>query len=257
MLVTNFGLKAFLYKVVTSWIQLWDVGRIHPWRERNIRALNRTVDYVEEHMADALGMDRQRDLLVYALSQSKVEGHYTEFGVFTGGTIRFTAKQLKRQKRTAKTQVHGFDSFEGLPEAWSGFNLGDRAFDVGGKLPDVPSNVKLHKGWFENSIPPWLTKHAGPIAYMHIDCDLYSSTKTIFELLAPRMVPGTIVLFDEYFNYPNWEKHEFKAFQEFVKTHNVRYTYLGYARQQVAVRIDAMGPAIAPPNEPLKITVAQ
>jgi hypothetical protein len=53
-------------------------------------------------------------------------------------------------------------------------------------------------------------------------------------------VPGTIILFDEYFNYPNWEKHEFKAFQELVAERRMKYTYLGYARQQVVVRIDSV-----------------
>ena len=58
------------------------------------------------------------------------------------------------------------------------------------------------------------------------------------------MVSGTIILFDEYFNYPNWEKHEFKAFQELVAERRMKYTYLGYARQQVVVRIDSVdGPA--------------
>ena len=41
-------------------------------------------------------------------------------------------------KRIGGRPIHGFDSFEGLPEAWSGFNLGGRAFDVKGKLPRVP-----------------------------------------------------------------------------------------------------------------------
>jgi hypothetical protein len=52
---------------------------------------------------------------------------------------------------------------------------------------------------------------------------------------------GTVILFDEYFNYPNWERHEFKAFQEFVSERHVKYTYLAFARQQVAVRIDSIG----------------
>ena len=47
-----------------------------------------------------------------------------------------------------------------------------------------------------------------------------------------------MILFDEYFNYPNWEQHEFKAFQEFVSARRVKYTYLAFARQQVAVRIE-------------------
>ena len=83
----------------------------------------------------------------------------------------------------------------------------------------------------------------GPVAFIHVDCDLYSSTKTILSLLAPRLVSGSVILFDEYFNYPNWEQHEFKAFQEFVAASAVKYTYLAFARQQVAVRIDSIGTA--------------
>lgn len=235
MLVTNFRLKYFLYKIVCGLYQLADVGRIHPMRERSLRALQRSVDYVERAMPDALGFDSQRELIEYSLAETKVDGHYLEFGVFTGGTIRFIAA------RVGDHSVHGFDSFEGLPEAWGGFNLGGRAFDVKGKLPRVPANVHLHRGWFENSLPPWLQKNSGHIAFVHIDCDLYSSTRTIFTLLTERIVPGTIILFDEYFNFPNWERHEFKAFQEFVTDNAITYTYLAFARQQVAVRIDSVG----------------
>jgi len=160
-----------------------------------------------------------------------IEGHYLEFGVFTGGTIRYMARRIGQRT------IHGFDSFEGLPEAWSGFNLGGKACGREGRLPRVPDNVVLHRGYFDASLPKWLDEHPGPIAFMHLDCDLYSSTKTILKLTAPRLVPGTVILFDEYFNFPNWEQHEFKAFQEFVAEHRVKYTYLAFARQQAAVRI--------------------
>jgi len=235
MLVTNFRLKSTVYRIVCALYQVADVGRIHPMRERSLRALQRTVDYVERAMPDALGFDSQRELIEYALRAVRVDGHYLEFGVFTGGTIRFIAA------RTSGRPVHGFDSFEGLPEAWGGFNLGGRAFDLKGRLPRVPANVRLHRGWFDASLPDWLKANAGSIAFIHVDCDLYSSTKTILSLVVERLVPGTIILFDEYFNYPNWEHHEFKAFQEFVAERRVRYTYLGFARQQVAIRIDAAG----------------
>lgn len=237
MLVTNFGLKYFLYKTVLGIYQLADVGRIHPMRERAIRALDRTVDYIEREMPDALGFENQRELIEYSLRETKVDGHYLEFGVFTGGTIRFMAK------RVGSRMIHGFDSFEGLPESWSGFSLGQETFSLKGKLPKVPANVRLHRGWFDQSLPPWLTENPGPVAFIHIDCDLYSSTKTIFELLGNRMVPGTIILFDEYFNYPNWEQHEYKALQEFVKARGITYSYLAFARQQVAIRIEAIGGA--------------
>jgi Methyltransferase domain len=234
MLVTNFRLKYVLYKIICGFYQAVDVGRIHPARELSLRALQRTVDYIERAMPNALGFESQRELIEYSLKMVTVDGHYLEFGVFTGGTIRFIARHIGGRK------IHGFDSFQGLPESWSGFNLGNKAFDVGGRLPRVPSNAELWKGYFDSSLPLWLSSHPGFVAFIHLDCDLYSSTKIVLTLLAPRLANGTVILFDEYFNYPNWQQHEFKAFQEFVSEYRVRYTYLGFARQQVAVRIDSI-----------------
>ena len=234
MLVTNFRFKYVLYKIICGIYQALDVGRVHPARERSLRALQRSVDYIEEKMPDALGFDTQRELIEYSLQATRIEGHYLEFGVFTGGTIRFIAHLIGGHA------IHGFDSFEGLPEAWSGFNLGGKTFDVGGRLPRVPGTVRLHRGYFEDSLPKWLADNPGPVAFIHLDCDLYSSTKTILTHLAPRLRPGTVILFDEYFNYPNWERHEFKAFQEFVAANAVKYAYLAFARQQVVVRLEGI-----------------
>ena len=84
-----------------------------------------------------------------------------------------------------------------------------------------------------------MKQHRGPISLLHVDCDLYSSTKTIFDRLNDWIVPGTIIVFDEYFNYSGWELHEFKAFQEFREANRLSYEYIGLAPtgQQVAVRI--------------------
>jgi hypothetical protein len=183
-------------------------------------------------MQNAVGVESAREVLSLALKQVTVPGHYLEFGVYKGGTIRFIAGKVGGSK-----SVHGFDSFEGLNEAWSGD--GSR-FDAQGQLPKVPSNVRLHKGYFSDSLPAWAESHVGPIGFLHIDCDLYQSTKCVFEHLSDRIVPGTVIVFDEYFNYPNWQAHEFRAFQEFVERYQVRYEYLGYARFQVAVKIQAL-----------------
>src|SRR3954470_15875206 len=149
MLVTNFTLKSVLYKLVSGFYQLADVGRVHPARERSLRALQRSVDYIERSMPDALGFASQREVIEFSLDAVKVSGHYLEFGVYTGGTIRFMAKHIGGKI------IHGFDSFEGLPEAWGGFSLGRRAFDVKGRLPRVPGNVMLHRGWFDQTLPQW------------------------------------------------------------------------------------------------------
>jgi len=74
---------------------------------------------------------------------------------------------------------------------------------------------------------------------VHVDSDLYSSAVTVLEGLASRVVAGTIILFDEYINYPGWEQDEFRAFQEFVARHGVAYEYIGFAssHHSVAVKI--------------------
>jgi len=100
--------------------------------------------------------------------------------------------------------------------------------------------VVIVEGWFADSLPRFLELHQGPIAFVHVDCDVYSSTKTVFEHLGPRLSQGTVIVFDEYFNYPGWQEHEFKAFQEFVLQSGLRYKYLAFsgAHEQVAVVLE-------------------
>ena len=136
-------------------------------------------------------------------------------------------------------KVHGFDTFEGLPEDWTG-NRGPRGeFSAGGVLPPVPANVVLHKGLFEETLPPFMEENREGVAFAHVDCDLYGSKKTIFENVGGRLRKGSVLVFDDYFNFPGWRNHEFKAFQELVEARSLEYRYIGYARHQAAVVIDS------------------
>jgi len=234
MIFGHYKVKYLLYKVTFTFYALVDYARLHPVRERNSRALLSSVDYIDEHLPNAIGFSRQPELVDYILSIISTSGHYMEFGVFMGGSIRHIAK-----KKPVEI-IHGFDSFEGLPGEWGGFDLGKGAFSVQGKLPKVPANVKLYKGWFKDTLPQWCAQNPGPVAFVHIDSDIYSSTVDIVNALESRFVPGTIILFDEYFNYPNWQQHEHRAWQEFVARTGIRYEYIGYARTQLAVRITSV-----------------
>ena len=98
-------------------------------------------------------------------------------------------------------------------------------------------NIQIHKGWFDQSLTMFLAEHAGPARFIHIDCDLYASTTAVLQLLAPRIVTGTIILFDEYLNYPAWRQHEFKAFQEFVVQKGKSYRYIGFASSGTSVAV--------------------
>lgn len=190
-----------------------------------------TAKYIIEKMPKVSVLNDALELLTFSLGKVEKEGLFLEFGVFSGRTVNHISL-IKRD-----TTIYGFDSFEGLPETWrSGFHKG--CFKTN-ELPKVNSNVELVKGYFDESLPKFLQEHKEDCAFIHIDCDLYSSTKTIFELLKPRIKTGTIIVFDEYFNYPSWEVGEYKAFQEFIKDSNYNYSYIGYNKnhQQCAIRI--------------------
>ena len=75
------------------------------------------------------------------------------------------------------------------------------------------------------------------VSFLHVDCDLWSSTVTISKALGSRLQPGAVVLFPEYYNFPRWQQHEYRAFQKFVATFGVEYEYIAYSvtEQQVAV----------------------
>ena len=130
-----------------------------------------------------------------------------EFGVRFGTTIRQIGGLVEQQ-------VNGFDSFEGMPEAWHHEQKG--SYTTKGVMPRVPDNVLLHKGWFADTLPEFVKTHKEPVRFMNIDCDLYSATKTILDTLATQIVPGTVIVFDEYIGNEHWRKDEYQAFQEAV-----------------------------------------
>jgi hypothetical protein len=123
--------------------------------------------------------------------------------------------------------------------------IGDQAFKKGtfslnGVLPKVNSNVKLIPGWFNESLPNFLEDvNLYSNVFIHIDCDLYSSTKDVFDIIGEKLKGVVYILFDEYFNYPFWEYHEFKAFHEFIKKFNYKYEYVAVNldHEQVLIKI--------------------
>ena len=66
-----------------------------------------------------------------------------------------------------------------------------------------------------------------PLMVLHVDCDIYSSTVTIFKLLKPFLIPGSLVVFDELVNYPSFLDHEMLAFYEFLQGTDLDVELLG------------------------------
>ncbi len=160
-----------------------------------------------------------------------IDGLVLEFGVRFGTSIRQIAALVDQD-------VHGFDSFEGLPEAWQSNPKG--SYSTEGVIPSVQENVILHNGWFEETLPGFVEKYQAPVRFMNMDCDIYSSTKTVLEFLAKQIIPGTVIVFDEYIGNENWREDEFKAFQEAVFKHGWSYEYLCFSliTKQVVIRIN-------------------
>jgi hypothetical protein len=224
------ALKSRLEWVVGASVQsALDSEAVNLTKIRQRRAADQSVEFIEKHMPNVQCFGHRLDLLRFSVESSTVDGLYCEFGVYKAESLNFIAS-------LTRTTVHGFDSFEGLPEFWKD-DRDKGAFRLE-ELPMVRPNVRLHKGWFADSLPSFLSENRGPVSLLHLDADLYSSTKTVFDALGLRIVPGTIIVFDEFFNYPGWQVGEYKAWQEFVNFAGVQFDYLGYTPfRQVAVKV--------------------
>jgi hypothetical protein len=153
--------------------------------------------------------------LTYVLQQLDdiPEGVVVECGVYEGGSIRRIANALPSR------DVYGFDSFEGLPESWNrpDMRFDKGAFCTGRIMPAVPANVRLIPGWFQDTLPLFAAQLDRPIALLHVDCDIFSSTKCVLDVLGPHLADGCVLVFDELFCYPTYERHEILAFYEFLE----------------------------------------
>lgn len=170
-----------------------------------------------------------RAFLKYACERAKLPGLWLEFGVHKGESINLIAT-------FTESPVHGFDSFEGLPEDF--LDLPKGTFSLEGRLPAVRPNVILYKGWFADTLPGFLRADLAPVSLVHIDCDLYSSAKTVFDLLSERLVrPGTIVMMDDYINAPGWRNRIHQAFHEFADRTKIRSRFFAFEDFRAAVLV--------------------
>jgi hypothetical protein len=141
---------------------------------------------------------------------------YLEFGVFKGASMRYWSSALKHPE----SRLHGFDSFEGLPEDFDiegSYTKG--TFDVGGEIPQIEdSRVQFFKGWFEDVLPTYqLPEHE--LLVIILDADLYSSTLYVLRHLRPAITPGTFIYFDDMAR----PDHEPRAFTEFMKESGLKF----------------------------------
>lgn len=132
-----------------------------------------------------------------------------EFGCYTGTMTRHLWRRL------STCEYHAFDSFRGVP-GHEPFAIAPGSFDLGGKVPpSLPAGVLVHAGTFENTLPAFRAGMLGrPLAFAYIDCDLYPAVRCVLDNIEPLLVNGSIVVFDDWYNFPNWREHSHKAARE-------------------------------------------
>jgi hypothetical protein len=191
----------------------------------HIHNLNAALNYLEAgRWMKANGFDNspryQTRELLYPAIGSKIESEkvlYLEFGVYEGYSISIWSKLLKNPL----SSLHGFDSFEGLPESWD-VHRPKGTFDVKGNVPKVDDpRICFHQGWFDETLPSFvLPEHERLV--LNMDADLYSSTKFVLDTLRGEFKPGTIIIFDEFCD----RLHELKAFDEFLQVTGMKFSCL-------------------------------
>lgn len=197
------------------------------------------VQFFKGHLQKAKPLHSDAELIRYASDQVTLKGAFIELGVASGKSINFIAALNSMQT------VYGFDSFEGNPEDWErdGGIVPKGTFGLKNlsQKPPVLGNVKLIQGLFAESLPYFVEKYlkGEPIAFLHVDSDLYSSANTAFDILGAYIQPGTIIVFDEFYNYAGYEKQEYRALMEFLERTGFQVEYIAFNAmfEGVAVRI--------------------
>jgi hypothetical protein len=199
------------------------------------RATQSSADFVEQHLSTSLVFPSKRQLWTYTcelLREKHTHGTCLEFGVAGGRSINFFSKKLP------EFQFIGFDSFEGLKEDWIGHHARKGTYSQGGVLPAVNDNVKLVKGWFDDTVPHELKSYdAANIHFYHIDGDTYEAARSALNQVAPLFKNGDLVLFDELIGYPNWQRGEYMALTQAASEAEVNFRFRGFSSQQALLEI--------------------
>lgn len=139
---------------------------------------------------------RAHTLFQLARHASRLEGSFAEIGVYRGGTATLLAHVTDRAKRP----LHLFDTFAGMPETDA------RDLHIAGDFADTSladvkrfltghTSVQFHQGEFPGTAGPVTNEK---FAFVHVDVDIASSVDACCAFFYPRMVPGGVMIFDDY-----------------------------------------------------------
>lgn len=219
-----------------------DIGKQNIQATMEALACRETAEYIvnNDELYVATQIEGATEIIDWCLEKAPKTGMALEFGIGFGRTL----KQIANSRF-----VHGFDSFKGLPEAWrSGLpkgtfsNAGMNKPTLYEKIVDTGKGM-IHEGWFEDTIPKFIAEYAEElekgVSFIHIDSDLYSSAVTVLDAFKTYLRPRSVILFDEYWNYPGWSRNHHGEHDALMEWDVIGWEYVAYnpVGQEVAIRM--------------------
>ena len=127
----------------------------------------------------------------------ELPGDTAECGAYAGASSYFICRAMRDAGKTH----HVFDSFEGLPEPsehdgrhWKARDLALDESVLRRNLEEFDF-VRVHKGWIPDTFPAVAER---TFCFVHVDVDLYAPTREALAFFYQRLVPGGVLLLDDY-----------------------------------------------------------
>jgi len=207
---------------------LAQISRLSRWIRKN------PPTYTDDFYTSSIDLDRRYDLYK-TINEKEIKNEaitYLEFGVASGRSFKWWVKE----NTNPDSRFVGFDTFTGLPEDWGPYKKG--AMSAGDKPPEIDDKrVSWEQGLFQQKLPEFIANNSKPTQKLiiHLDADLYTATLYALTTLYPWLKKGDIIFFDE-FNVP---LHEFKAFDEFVRSFYFEYEVLAAVNNyyQIGIKV--------------------
>ena len=193
-----------------------------------------TYNFFKKYFEKSIILYDKKKIREYAIKSSLLndrskEYYYLEFGVWKGDSSNFFSKFVNK--------LYCFDGFEGLKEDWAGSQYAKGHFNLNKKIPKLNSNVEPIVGWVEDTLDDFLKKHNPKINFVHLDMDTYNPSKFTLEKIKPYLVKGSIILFDQLYNYIGWKNGEFKALNEVFNENEFEYKAFNVNTKQCVIQI--------------------
>ena len=143
-------------------------------------------------------------LLTLAEQAARLSGSWIECGVYRGGTAMMLARLLHNSE--SDSVLHLFDTFEGMPDTDPDRDLhgkgdfGDTTLrGVRKRVLGIPGvreeRVLFHPGFMPGTFEGLALEE---IAFAHVDVDIYRSVLDASTFVYPRLMPGGVIVFDDY-----------------------------------------------------------